>query len=103
MKEMIMRVSINQADHKVYLDMNTKICEIIKGGWIVDWGDDCIEVNTSKHLYKETGDYTISIRGETESLKEYKRYRLITLDYVKGEIERGIYSNKVINYVVSID
>ena len=39
-------------------------CYELEGNWIVDWGDDCIEVNKEYHTYKQAGLYQITVKGD---------------------------------------
>ena len=59
-------------------------CAHTEGNWIVDWGDDCIEVNKKYHTYKQAGLYQITVKGDFE-IKHIKfPQSVISLDKEEG-------------------
>ena len=38
----------------------------LRGNWIVDWGDGCIEVNRGVHCYEQSGLHQITVKGDFE-------------------------------------
>ena len=56
----------------------------IEGNYIVDWGDDCIEVNKLYHFYKEAGVYQVTVKGDFKVGHTQFPYNIISLDKEEG-------------------